>query len=382
MRIGVLGGTFNPIHNAHLQMAQCAKDTLNLDKVLMMVASDPPHKKVDGHIGADVRFFMTQLACRNVPGVEASNLELRRKGKSHTLDTLLELKKQEPEAGLVLIIGSDMLQGFVDWHQPKDVAKLCEIACVPRKGLSSADKVAAATLRRDYGAKLTMLPACADVISSTEIRRCVEEALPVSDFVPKNVEWYLYENGLYFPPALKETQTALKKSLSPVRYQHVVGTMIEAVRLAALWGADPKQARIAALLHDCAKELDKRALAVYSGDDSGILPVLHAFAGAVLARTEYGVTDEDVLRAIRLHSTGDYAMTTLDKIIYLADITEPTRSFEGVDGYRKALKKGADEAMIYALTQTEKRLLAAGAKFHPASARALAYYQNLKEVSR
>lgn len=380
MRLGVLGGTFNPIHNAHMQMAACAKTAMNLDRVLMMVAADPPHKRVSGLVSAENRYHMAELAAAGLDGIEICDLELKRPGKSYTIDTLLELKQLYPDAELVMIIGSDTMQDFLSWHRPRDIIDLCEIACVPRKGLSSADKVAAATLRKDFGARLTMLPAAAEVISSTDVRNRVECAQPISSIVAKDVEWFIYENGLYFPAELKWIQDELRKSLPERRFQHTVGVMIEAVRLAHLWNADPKKARLAALLHDCAKYMTKRELMLLSGDDSGITAVQHAFAGAVLARTEFGVADEDVLRAIRLHCTGDYGMTMLDKIIYLADITEQTRDFDGVQHYRKVLKKGADEAMIYALSQTKKRLEAEGAGIHPATKRALTYYQNLKEV--
>ena len=379
MRLGVLGGTFNPVHNAHIQMALLAKKALSLDEVLIMVAADPPHKRVDGHVPAETRFRMAEMAAEGIEGVTPSDLELRRKGKSYTVDTLETLKKLYPDAEITLIIGSDTMQDFMTWHRPKDIVSLCELACVPRKGLTNADKVAAAALRRDLGAKLTMLPSGADAISSTLVRESVTNAKPIGGFVCAKVEWHIYENALYFPPELSALEARCRELLTEKRFEHTVGTMIESVRLAALWGADGRKARLAALLHDCAKNMDKARLAILSGDDSGIAAVQHAFAGAVAARDELGVSDADVLRAVRLHCTGERNMTTLEKIVYLADITEPTRDFEGVESYRKALKKGENEAMLYALTQTKKRLAANHEDFHPASQRALDYFQNMKE---
>lgn len=379
MRIGVLGGTFNPIHNAHVQMITCAKEKLHLDEALLMVTADPPHKAVDGRIPADIRVHMTDLAVKDLPGVHSSDLELKRSGKSYTLYTLLELQQLYPGAELFLILGSDMLQDLVNWHEPKEVVKNCTLACVPRKGRNAADEVAAATLRRDFAAKLVMLPDYAEEMSSTDIRNRVEFALPVSDKLHPDVEWFIYETGLYFPAAFQQLQSRLRADISQRRYRHVVGTMIQAVELAARWGADGQSARLAALLHDCAKGLDETQLSVLAGDDSGIRAVQHAFAGAVLARTRYGVTDESILRAIRLHCTGDYAMTALDKVIYLADATERSRDYPGVDVFRKSLKKGPDAAMMFALAQTEKRLRETGEPLHPATARALQYYKSLKE---
>ena len=107
MKIGILGGTFNPIHKAHMQMARIARDELKLDLVLLMVAADPPHKDVEGHVAAEKRLMMARLAAQDVDGVEASDLEINRPGKSYTADTLEEVSRLYPGAELVLILGSD-----------------------------------------------------------------------------------------------------------------------------------------------------------------------------------------------------------------------------------------------------------------------------------
>ncbi|MPM80371.1 hypothetical protein SDC9_127418 [bioreactor metagenome] len=150
--------------------------------------------------------------------------------------------------------------------------------------------------------------------------------------------------------------------------------MRAAAKIAALWNQDAKRARIAALLHDCAKCLDPLRQEVLSGDETGIAPVHHAFAGAVLAKMEYGVTDEAILRAIRLHTTGDWGMTDFDALIYAADLIEPTRTFPGVEDYRNRLTKDIDRFMQYALGRVCEMIGKKGWKTHPASARAIAFY--------
>ena len=123
MRIGVLGGTFNPVHAAHLQMAVCARDTLGLDLTLLMVAADPPHKDVAGHVPAKERLSMAQLACAGLAGIEASDLEVQRAGRSYTAKTLQTLHAKYPGAELFWIVGSDMLLDLPTWYRPDEVLR-------------------------------------------------------------------------------------------------------------------------------------------------------------------------------------------------------------------------------------------------------------------
>lgn len=374
MRIGLLGGTFNPIHRAHVQMAEIARDEAALDRVLLMVAADPPHKRVDEGVPADVRFRLVETAVSGEARLEASDLEILRGGKSYTLLTLQELSAQNPEAELFLIIGSDTLTDLPNWYHPEEVLKIAGVLCVPRVGIDQDDENTAQMLRERYGARVRLLSAKADVISSTEIRKRLFAGFPVEGMLPDAVEQAVYECGDYFPPELRAMQEKSRIALTPKRYSHVCGTMRAAARLAALWQQDAQKAQIAALLHDCAKCLDPIAQEVLSGDETGIAPVYHAFAGAVLAKMEYGVTDETILRAIRLHTTGDWGMTDFEALIYAADLIEPSRDFSGVEEYRSRISPDIDSFMQYAVARVSQLIERRGKKTHPASARALAWY--------
>ncbi len=376
MRLGILGGTFNPIHNAHLQMAAAARDALHLDKVLLVVAADPPHKDVDGHVSAAHRLRMTALAAETEPNVSASDLEIRRGGVSYTVDTLLTLHEQYPDAELFLIVGSDMLLDLPTWRRPDEILRLASIACMPRRGQESTDAAAADKLRTVHGARITMLPAAADKLSSTMLRDRLEAGLPIEGCLPAAVERYCYEHGLYFAPDVRSKQQRLKGMIERERFVHTMGTVRAAAKLAEDCHADPMQAQLAALLHDCAKRLPSAVLEVLSGDDTGIIPVLHAFAGAVVAKNAFGVTDQAVLRAIRLHCTADAGMTVLEQIIYLADVIEPNRTFDGVEALRERVANGLDSAMRMALERTLLLVEQRGYACHPASLRAYEYYQN------
>ena len=382
MRIGILGGTFNPIHSAHVQMARIARDEAALDRVLLVVAADPPHKPVDGAVSAGERYRLVTIAAAGEDRVVPSDLEIRRGGKSYTLLTLQELLAAFPGAELSIIVGSDMLSDLPNWYHPEEVLALADVLCVPRIGRNENDEGTAQALAARYGARVTILSAKADMISSTEIRRRLNEGLPTEGWMPEAVEQAVYEGGAYFPKDVRLLQQKCRAALSEKRYRHVCGTMRAAAELAVLWKQDARKARIAALLHDCAKCLDPLMQEVFSGDETGIAPVHHAFAGAVLARMEYGITDEAILRAIRLHTTGDWGMSDFDALVYAADLIEPTRTFSGVEAYRAELTADADAFMAFALNKEEQRLAQKGRVMHPATARAIAYYREKMQSRR
>ena len=165
----------------------------------------------------------------------------------------------------------------------------------------------------------------------------------------------------------------LKSALPEKRYLHSIGVCETAVKMAKCYGADENKAYIAGRLHDCAKGL-KNEEQIKMCNEYGIvldeitracLPVIHAPLGAEVAKAEYGIEDEEILRAIRLHTTGAPEMTILDKIIYIADMIEPTRSYNGVEELREAAFKNLDEAMLKALQFTLRFNIQKGTVIHP-----------------
>ena len=171
----------------------------------------------------------------------------------------------------------------------------------------------------------------------------------------------------------KEMKARLKSILKPKRYVHSLGVCDTAVKMAKLFGVDKEKAYLAGLLHDCAKCFDNQKqtelCAQYGIELSEITikcpAVIHAPLGAAVARAEYGIEDEDILRAISLHTTGGCDMTKLDKIIYIADMIEPSRDYKGVDELRREAKKDLDNAMFMALQSTLKFNLKKGSLIHP-----------------
>lgn len=354
-----MGGSFNPIHRGHIDMALRARDELCLDRVLLIPDSQPPHKRLQEGATAKQRLRMVELAAQGHSGLEASDIELLREGKSYTADTLTQLSGLYPNSELYFILGSDMLRTLHSWYCPQRIFELCTVLCITRSGQSGSEQQCKLSLERDFGARIILLEPVRE-LSSTQIRSCIESFEPIVPLVGEGVCRYIYSNGLYMPRDIASMIGTLRGTLPQKRFDHTVGVMMRAVELAARHGANAKQAFIAALLHDCAKHLSLDELMSLTGGTSEYAPVLHAPCGAIIARRDYGVKDEAVLRAIRLHTTGGDNMTVLDKIIYLADATEPQRDYEGVQELRKV--ESLDLAMTLALEQARCYIKSKGAE--------------------
>lgn len=170
-----------------------------------------------------------------------------------------------------------------------------------------------------------------------------------------------------------EMLVTLAAELRPARFRHSRDVSRTAIRLSERWGADIEQARIAGILHDCARSLKGDAL-LSAVKGEGLLPseielmqpaLLHAPLGAVWAQKRFGVDDPAILQAIRRHTTGAMNMTLLDKIIYLADYIEPGRNFPGVEKIRELAAVGLDEALLEAYNRTIAYIVAGDGLLHP-----------------
>lgn len=338
-RIGILGGSFNPIHLGHLAMAQGALRALLLERVLIIPANEPPHKHLEEGASTVQRVEMARRAVMGEQGLSVSTIEITRSGKSFTIDTLNEVSKLYPDAQLFLLVGSDMLKDLPAWKNAKAVMQKAVIACICRSSAGGGELEAANMLKAEYGADVRITDIKAPDISSSAVRAAIAKALPVKGLVPPLVENYIYKNALYVTEYFKSIQESCRRGLSSGRYLHTIGVMKTALELAALYGADGNKAKLAALLHDCGRSLDKGALS-------------HAEKSELLAREKYQVADKEVLKAIRLHTTLDEGASLLDKIIYLADMIEPNRKFQGVEELRALAMLSLDKAVMEGLRRT------------------------------
>ncbi len=196
MRVGILGGTFNPPHLGHLICAQEAHRELGLDRVLMIPARIPPHKPVEHEPGAEHRLTLCRLAIDGDERFEVAALELSRDGLSYTVDTLSELTANDPQAELFLIVGGDVAAGLPRWREPERVLKLATVAVAKRRGTArpSVDG-ALESLPGGERAQFFSMPRIG--VSSTLVRRRVRSGQPIRYLVPDAVAGYIAEHRLY-----------------------------------------------------------------------------------------------------------------------------------------------------------------------------------------
>ncbi len=356
-KIGILGGTFDPIHLGHLKMAEAVSRELGIRRMLFIPDGDPPHK---GELApAQDRLNMVKLAIQGRPGFESSDMEVKRAGVTYTVDTLKQLRIHEPDGAFCYVVGADTLMVIETWRTFDAVAKaLAILAVVPRPGIDEeALNRQAKYIATKYNLDIRVIAEPVSAIASTEVRRLAARHESLAGYVPETVERYIRSHKLYRDEMLEE----LRRTMTPARYRHTLGVEKAAAALAARNGIDVGKARLAALLHDSAKymqvdemkELVWRAgIPLAAGEDES-RALLHAAAGMALAREKFSVTDDAVLSAIRWHTTGRAGMTTLDKVIYLADmIEENRRAFPGLEEIRCASEKNLDEGMRLAANRT------------------------------
>ncbi|MCY4579373.1 MAG: nicotinate-nucleotide adenylyltransferase [Chloroflexi bacterium] len=198
VRIGVFGGTFDPIHMGHLIVAEDALAALELDKVLFIPAGQPWFKSYRQITEAHHRLAMVRLAVADNPCFDVSAVEIERSGPSYTVDTLAELRDQHEDADLVVILGVDALREIDRWHQPRRLFELASVVGMARPGAALDPSVLNAAIPGASG-RMRLVDSTIIDISGTEIRRRVSEGKSVRYRVPAAVERYIEENGLYLP---------------------------------------------------------------------------------------------------------------------------------------------------------------------------------------
>ncbi len=197
--LGVLGGSFNPIHNAHLAMAGEAMRAFSLDEVLFLPTGNPPHK-LTGLADKEHRLRIVELAVAGVPGFAVSDLEVRREGTTYTVDTLRMLRARRPDARLWYIIGMDTLLELHTWRDPDTVFALCAFIVCTRPGYREEEGNACAEQLSKRGADIHMLPMPGMDISSTMIRQSISRGgNEARELVPPAVWTYLKAQRLYEP---------------------------------------------------------------------------------------------------------------------------------------------------------------------------------------
>ncbi|MGN0777801.1 MAG: nicotinate-nucleotide adenylyltransferase [Aristaeellaceae bacterium] len=389
-RIGIMGGTFNPIHLGHIRMALTAKEQAGLDRVLVVPTGNPPHKQ---HIApASDRWRMVCAACAQEEALTPSRIELDREGIIYTVDTLTLLREQYPKADFFYIIGADTLMELHTWRRADEVLNMCTFIIAPRPwDTTPAALVEQRRALEEKGGSFISLDMEPMDISSTDVRQALAETRVTAD-LPVPVREYCGVKGLYGMearlPQADRWLDMLFDALSVKRFAHTLAVADTARHLAMLHHLDAARTEIAALLHDCAKCLPLKEMQAIARDnalteDASLLEsgaLLHAIAGAHLARTLYGVDDPAILAAIRSHTTGQPGMTPMDMAVYLADKIEPTRaSYPQLEKVRMLAQLSLPRAMIASMEGTSKYVRKGGKALHPDTLLTLSWLHTLPD---
>lgn len=197
-KVGIMGGTFNPIHNGHLLLAQAARESLNLDRILFMPSGNSYMKETSQILDGDTRAQMVRLALLGNPYFLFSDLELKREGATYTCDTLAILKAQNPQTQYYFILGEDNLLTLKCWKNPAFILQNCVIAGAVRASEDNTRiKKAAELLKKEYQADIRILPTRRIDISSSEIRERLKSGQSIRYMLPERVYDYIQKKRLY-----------------------------------------------------------------------------------------------------------------------------------------------------------------------------------------
>ncbi|MBR4943409.1 MAG: nicotinate (nicotinamide) nucleotide adenylyltransferase [Clostridia bacterium] len=378
MRIGIFGGSFDPVHKEHVQFVRAAIDCLRLDKVFVMPAHNPPHKPYRVLAPDTDRLETCRLAFSCLPEVEISDYEILQGGTSYTYLTCQHFRGLFPDAEIFFLVGTDMLRNFPTWRQPQSIVNDVTLAVCGRcdedgwwehEQQAFVEKFSKPFVRVDYNG---------EDVSSTKIRVLAGAGMRLTDFLDEKTAAYIEEKGLY---KIKNADKALALE-KPERQAHSIRVANLAAARALQLKIPEKQAIAAALFHDCAKNLypDSPYLQGFvPPGEWGDIPktVWHQFAGAYLAEHEFGVQDEDILNAIRYHTSARPNMSELEKLIFLADMLEEERNYQGVDILRELFwqEEGLDACLERALYETLLFLQEKQADIYPLTLNAYHFYK-------
>ena len=406
-KVGIVGGTFDPIHLGHLMLGRQAYEEYSLDEIWYMPSRQPPHKK-DHHVTeAKDRLEMVRLATYGTPHYRLSDFELTRtQGNTYTADTLRLLNETYSDTEFYFIVGADSIFDIEKWYHPEQVLNSA-IFLAARRECGQREHSLDEQIRYlegKYHARIKTLHSVEIDISSEEIRESFlnGDLSSVKALIPAAVYEYIIKNGLYTTRTTNqrtknmikdifELRKILQSKLSPDRYEHTLSVSYSCIALAMRYGYDLKKAELAGILHDCAKRYDNDTIIKkcnkyeieLTESELNAPPIIHAKLGAYMAEHKYGVTEPEILSAIACHTTGKPYMGLLDKILYVADFIEPRRiGIPGLDKVRRLAFENLDDALFETMDGILKFLEHTGAYTDNMTKEAYEYYKALREEQK
>lgn len=198
MKIGIYGGSFDPVHKGHVNAAVNFMEELSLDKIIIIPAYQPPHKKGLAMTPSEHRMNMCRLAFGDMENFEVSDIEIQRADEGYMADTVEQLREMYPDDELFLLIGGDMLLSFRRWYEWHRITDEAVLAVAARNWEDDAALEAEAAILRSNGAEVRIVPIDVKELSSTEVREAVRRADDISSMVPKGVDEYIWDHYLYY----------------------------------------------------------------------------------------------------------------------------------------------------------------------------------------
>jgi nicotinate-nucleotide adenylyltransferase len=373
MKIAIFGGAFNPVHNEHINIAAAAIRELGLDKLIVMPTATSPHKSGKLCASGQKRLEMCRLAFEGMEGVEVSDYEVKKGGISYSYLTCRHFKKLYPDDQLYFLVGADMLKSFPKWKNPQEILSLVTLAACARESESDFFSYLKDT-ERAVGKEVKVVHYVGKRVSSTRIRTLAALGENIAEYTPQKVCQYISDNGIYLIKKLVE----VKDFMTASRWKHTLGVAVLCAENCDRGELNEREAITMAALHDVAKYLkaDSPYLKGFTVDGSVPEPVIHQFSGAYVAGKHFGVKDERLLNAIRYHTSGRENMTKAEALLFLADMLEEGRDFDGVGILRKTFEGDLYECLYLALEHQVKYLYTTNKPVYYLTERA---YNYLKE---
>lgn len=395
MKIGIYGGSFDPVHNGHIAMIKSALKSGFVDCVIVIPSVRNNFKLYANKLPPPYRLYMMKETIEGL-GIKdcyVSDIEYGIEGVSYTAVVLEKLtsdeyirdflisndvkrKKAEEHHEFFWIMGSDTLGTFETWYKPAEILKYASLLAAVRPGDDTDVDMAASSIEKNLGGKVEIFRLDGVCCSSSEITSSGDFSQvpePAQEFIKRHA---LYTENTKLEGVSDEAKkqffdyaTWMYQYLGAKRLLHTLNVGYLSAHLAGVFGCDKDKALIAGALHDCAKELsidEQLAMAKrYTGDLFTEKKILHSPAGATFAKESLGIEDEEILDAICYHTTGRGNMSILEKIVYLADKIEPSRNYMDLGPIREAAEHDLDEAVRMTAAAVRDKFISQGRDLHP-----------------